>query len=381
MPLSDIDIDLDNNSEFMVDLDDDENEMMRGIVLDASKSKKRAPAKQNEGSSSARAPVSSFMAFANKGKQNEVQRPVNQNDEEDDDEDQDQTGYDIYGGDNNEFDENLPSAGYKTIEDEKADLINKIARLEKKGIQTNERLNMHSSIQDIRNEVKRMSYSVEVDQSVKFQRRILIACVTGIEFLNKRYNPLDIHLDGWSESVMDGVDEYDDVFEELYIKYRGKAKMAPELRLMMMLGGSATMFHLTHSMFKSAMPQMNDVIKQNPDLIKNMMSAMANTANNAKNQNMGPPPPQVPRRDVQGPNVDLSSLMGQFMMPQSTTNRDLEEKFVQKQQPNDNASSTMDFDDISDIVSEEGSVREVEVPAAPKRKRGGGRKPKNSVVL
>jgi len=37
------------------------------------------------------------------------------------------------------------------------------------------------------------------------------------------------------------------------------------------------MFHLTNSMFKSVMPNMNDVIKQNPDLVKNMMSAVQNT--------------------------------------------------------------------------------------------------------
>ena len=45
----------------------------------------------------------------------------------------------------------------------------------------------------------------------------------------------------------------------------------------MMLGGSAMMFHLTNSMFKSVMPNMNDVIKQNPGLVQNMMSAVQNT--------------------------------------------------------------------------------------------------------
>jgi hypothetical protein len=166
---------------------------------------------------------------------------------------------------------------------------------------------------------------------------------------------------------MDGVDDYDDVFEELYVKYRGKAKMAPELKLMMMLGGSATMFHLTHSMFKSAMPQMNDVIKQNPDLIKNMMSAMANTAKNAQERNVDPrPAPPIQRREVQGPNIDLSSLMSSFMNPQSTTRRDVEEVRAPEVSPSEGAIE----DDISDIVSVNGdSVKDVEV-SAPKKKRG-----------
>jgi len=358
--MEDFEIELDNNDEIMVDLDNDEQDLFNGVVLDATRRKRTNNPNMND--RPVEAPVSSFMAFANHGKQSPSARPPPPQEEPEDHGE----GFDEYGGLEGGYDEEAPSPGYKSIDDEKADLLNKITRLEKKGIRSIERLNMHSSIHDIRGEVKRMSYSIEVDQSVKMQRRMLIACVTGIEFLNKRYNPLDIHLDGWSESVMDGVDDYDDVFEELYIKYRGKAKMAPELKLLMMLGGSATMFHLTHSMFKSAMPQMNDVIKQNPDLIKSMMSAVANTAKNAQERNIDPrPAPPIPRREVQGPSMDLSSLMSTFMTPQSTTTRDMEEVRLPAGPPSDGNIE----DDISDIVSVNGSVKDVEV-SAPKKKRG-----------
>jgi hypothetical protein len=363
--MEDFEIELDNNSEMMIDLDDDEQDLMNGVVLDATRRKRTNNPRMND--QPINAPASSFMAFANHGKQTPSSRPAPPQEEpEDHGEEYGDYGAGVGLEDGGGYEEDGPSPGYKSIDDEKADLLNKITRLEKKGIRSIERLNMHSSIHDIRGEVKRMSYSIEVDQSVKMQRRMLIACVTGIEFLNKRYNPLDIHLDGWSESVMDGVDDYDDVFEELYVKYRGKAKMAPELKLMMMLGGSATMFHLTHSMFKSAMPQMNDVIKQNPDLIKNMMSAVANTAGNAQQRNLDPRPvPPVNRREVQGPNMDLSSLMSSFMNPQSTTTRDVEET-----RPAPAPSDGMIEDDISDIVSVNGdSVKDVEV-SAPKKKRG-----------
>ena len=361
--MSEFEIELDNNDEMMVNLDADEQDLFNGVVLDATKRKKSNNPNMNE--RPVDAPAASFMAFANHGKQTPSARPPPPQEELEDHGE----AFDDYGGGvglEGGYDEDSPSPGYKSIDDEKADLLNKITRLEKKGIRSIERLNMHSSVHDIRGEAKRMSYSIDVDQSIKFQRRMLIACVTGIEFLNKRYNPLDIYLDGWSESVMDGVDDYDGVFEELYVKYRGRANVAPEIKLMMMLGGSATMFHLTHSMFKSAMPQMNDVIKQNPDLIKSMMSAVANTANNAKNANLDPRPvPPIARREVQGPSMDLSSLMSTFMSPQSTTTRDLEENAG----PAGPSSDGLIEDDVSDIVSVNGSVKEVEV-SAPKKKRG-----------
>ena len=78
----------------------------------------------------------------------------------------------------------------------------------------------------------------------------------------------------------EGIHDYDDIFEELHEKYKSKAKMAPELRLLLSLGGSAFMFHLTNTMFKSSLPGMEDVMRQNPDLMKQFAAATANTMSN-----------------------------------------------------------------------------------------------------
>ena len=113
--------------------------------------------------------------------------------------------------------EEQPSPGYKTIDEEKSDLLNKLGRLEKRGFNINKSLNAYSAVDDLRTEVKRITYSIDVDKSIKFSRRMLIACVTGLEFLNKRYNPFEIQLEGWSENVMENQDDYDEVFEELLL--------------------------------------------------------------------------------------------------------------------------------------------------------------------
>jgi len=241
--------------------------------------------------------------------------------------------------------------------------LNKLARLEKKGFAINKRLNAYSNIEELRSEVKRITYSIDVEQSIRFSRRMLVACVTGLEFLNKRYNPFEIQLDGWSESVMENVDDYDGVFEELYVKYRSKVSVAPEVKLIMMLGGSAMMFHLTNSMFKSVMPNMNDVMKQNPDLVKNMMAAVQNTTRSPDG-----PATESPvggtngQYEMQGPGVDISSLMGGIMMPPP---------------PPMNTTITPppdEDDDMSDIVSISGEstggeVKEVNVGGSTKPKR------------
>lgn len=102
---------------------------------------------------------------------------------------------------------------------------------------------------------------------------MLLAFVGGTEYLNEKFDPIGARLDGWSENVMEDIDTYDEVFEELHDKYAEKIKMAPELKLLMMVGGSAFMFHMTQSLFKSGMPNMNDILRNNPDLAQNLARA------------------------------------------------------------------------------------------------------------
>ena len=178
---------------------------------------------------------------------------------------------------NNNFNNFEPQKSYEDIQKEKFELLCNLERLEDKGIRLEKKYTMESDFKEMKMEYDRVVKRRETDASVKFQRKMLVAFVTAVEFLNGRFDPLDIKLNGWSESVHENIGDYDDVFEELHEKYKEKSKMAPELKLMLMLGGSAFMFHLTNTMFKSSLPGMGDIMKQNPDLMRQFASATANS--------------------------------------------------------------------------------------------------------
>jgi len=169
----------------------------------------------------------------------------------------------------------------KELDDEKNELLAKLTALERRGVHLSRTYDMNSSLDDVRAEYGRIKATRELENSVKFQRKMLMASVTAIEFLNNRFDPFDVELEGWSESVHENVDEYDEVFEELYEKYKGRAQIAPEIKLMMMLGGSAFMFHLTKTMFKSSIPGMDQILKQNPEIARQVASAAAKTMSGA----------------------------------------------------------------------------------------------------
>jgi hypothetical protein len=160
---------------------------------------------------------------------------------------------------------------------EKFKYLRLLEGIEKKGGTLSKKYSMDSSLEEMKGEYETLMSERDKTNSVKFQGKMLMACVSGLEFLNNRFDPFDIKLDGWAESVNENLDDYDDVFGELHEKYGSKAKMAPELKLLFMLGGSAVMLHMTNTMFKSAMPGMDDIMRQNPDLMNQFTQAAASS--------------------------------------------------------------------------------------------------------
>ena len=39
----------------------------------------------------------------------------------------------------------------------------------------------------------------------------MLAFASGVEFLNSKFDPFDVKLDGWSESLHENLSDYDDV--------------------------------------------------------------------------------------------------------------------------------------------------------------------------
>jgi hypothetical protein len=137
--------------------------------------------------------------------------------------------------------------------------------------------------------------------------------VTGFEFLNGKFNPFDWQLDGWSESVHENIEDFDEVFEELYDKYKGRGNMPPEAKLMMSLVGSGFMFHMSNSFFRQKMGNMDagDIFRNNPDLAKQFAAAAANQAGagfgNFMGAAMGVPQQQQQQQMPQGPGAFYQS--------------------------------------------------------------------------
>jgi hypothetical protein len=224
---------------------------------------------------------------------------------------------------------NLSSATRMSAEEErkkKIDLINKLNRLETKGYTLTKHFSMDNTLEEIQLEYDRLVDAKNLEGSIRFQRQCLMGVVTGFEFLNGKFNPFDWQLEGWSESVHENIEDYDEVFEELYDKYKGRGNMPPEAKLMMSLVGSGFMFHMSNSFFRQKMANVGpaDIFRQNPDLAKQFAAAAAQQAGPGFGNFMGAalgqqgPPVSMQPQMPQGPGAfyQASNGMGSPPMPQ-----------------------------------------------------------------
>ena len=185
---------------------------------------------------------------------------------------------------------------------EKQDILLKLLALEKKGIVLTKKYSMSSKLSDLRFELELHKNNAEVDASVKFQQKLLMAAVTGLEFANKKFDPIGAKLDGWSESIMENLDDYESVFIRLHEKYKKRAELPPELQLLVTLVGSGFMFHITKSLFSSSMPDgLNNV--QSSEIMKNIAAAMSKQ-NPPKSAVSG-----VSTKEISGPSMNLSNML------------------------------------------------------------------------
>lgn len=203
---------------------------------------------------------------------------------------------------------------------EKFNILRKLETFERKGIQLTKKYSMESSLNEMKGEYENIVAEKERKNSVKFQGKVLTALITGIEFLNGKFDPFDIKLDGWSEQINENLEDYDEIFTELFEKYRSKTTMSPEIKLIFQLAASGMMIHMTNTMFKSAMPGMDDIMRQNPDLMQQFTNAAMNNMNQtnpgvsnfmnefSSNKPSGsnfmrqnPPVPPSPKQNIQVP--------------------------------------------------------------------------------
>jgi hypothetical protein len=199
-------------------------------------------------------------------------------------------------------------------------MIKKLEEWHEKGFFKNSsNFNIDSPYEEVEDEYESALENKRKKDSIKVQGWWFMTFVHSVEYANAAFDPFDINLDGWGEQINDDLDSYDEIFTELYQKYKG-GKIAPEISLLLRLGFSASVVAFTNRSLSTATPAFNDVIRQSPELMKaftnatvksmsatspgfGFANAMANKDDSNNNQTSYGPPPAPIETKLQPPSM------------------------------------------------------------------------------
>jgi hypothetical protein len=111
-------------------------------------------------------------------------------------------------------------------------------------------VSMENTLDDIETEYNKLSNQVQTTKGIDVSKTMLMLTIQGLEMANNKFDPIGVDLHGWSESMSYAMHnkDYDEVLGELYEKYKSTMTVIPEIRLIMMIAGSAAMFAWTKKM-------------------------------------------------------------------------------------------------------------------------------------
>ncbi len=128
----------------------------------------------------------------------------------------------------------------------KIEMLRKLCDLKSKGYKLSKEYDFNSSIEEMEYEYDLLKSFADRRNGIKLYKNTIINFTNLVEFFNDKYDPFGVQLAGWSEHMSVEVDSYDDVLEELYEKYKGAGKsMPPEIKLLILIGFSASAFHFS----------------------------------------------------------------------------------------------------------------------------------------
>lgn len=153
----------------------------------------------------------------------------------------------------------------------KIELLKKLLDLKEKGFKLTKTYDFNSSLEEMEYEYEVLKRYADKRNGLKIARNLLINSVSVLEFMNNTYNPIDFQLEGWAEHTQVEIDNYDNVLEELWEKYKMTGRrFSPEIRLIFMLTASAAAYHFTKSHTKNS--SFEQAVKNNPSMLASLFA-------------------------------------------------------------------------------------------------------------
>lgn len=157
----------------------------------------------------------------------------------------------------------------------KGTIISQLKDLKEQGYSGTKPFHSSMSVQDLEVELKVAEAMKRKMEGTAYMKQLMLMAVGAIEWTNRKYVRM-LQLDGWTEHVAQSSSTFDRPLARLADKYYTlHDRMQPEYELLLLLGGSAIMFHTTKVWAQQNTPSMVDIANANPELAEAVAKMLA----------------------------------------------------------------------------------------------------------
>lgn len=181
---------------------------------------------------------------------------------------------------------------------EKYEILRKFERLSKLGVPMRKRFTIDSPLEEMKMELEFIKREKSMDATIKQFSEWFVTGMSAMEWGSKNVGLMKafgLQLDGLSEAAQMNVVDLEDDFEELYDLYGENMKMHPLVRIPLRTCMMIYMVHLTNQMTRKApIPNIDDIMRQNPDIARQLAAAAMQNQTQQMRAAPAPPPSSNP---------------------------------------------------------------------------------------
>lgn len=168
----------------------------------------------------------------------------------------------------------IEAANFEHEQGLRATYLIQLKNLYKRGYVSDRRFGPEDSSDVLKCEVLRLKKEKSIESGVNYCKQGLVFFANTLELANRNLLGNIAHLDGFGGHTLKTQEDYNEVFEELYLKYGNSLEMGPEVKFLMIFASSVFMFHLSNTMAipktSSAPAGMSGPSKESEELLKKL---------------------------------------------------------------------------------------------------------------
>jgi hypothetical protein len=137
--------------------------------------------------------------------------------------------------------------------------LSQLKQMQKRGVEIDGHFSMNQSLEELEEAFEYAKYLESINDGGNLAKGLTIGICSGLEFVNRKFDPFGIDLEGWAGQLSEDLDDKDAVFQELALRWNMVGRIPPEATLAFAICSSAYKYSLKKQEQKPKISRLRNV--------------------------------------------------------------------------------------------------------------------------